>query len=86
MITAVRIAWAACALTLTLIALSLVFSALNGQHPFEQSHLLLVAACALAGGLIGAHRPGHPVGGCWPSARSASRSTRPAAGTPSTAR
>ncbi|WP_141703609.1 sensor histidine kinase [Planobispora rosea] len=62
MITAVRIARAACALTLTLIAVSLVLSVLNGHHPIEQSHLLLVAACALAGGLIGVHRPEHPVG------------------------
>ncbi|GII00966.1 sensor histidine kinase [Planobispora takensis] len=62
MITAPRVAWAACALTTLLIVLSVVLSSLNGYHPIVQSHLLLVAACALAGGLIGAHRPGHPVG------------------------
>ncbi|GIH89767.1 GAF domain-containing sensor histidine kinase [Planobispora siamensis] len=62
MITAPRVAWTACALTMLLLALALVLSSLNGYHPIVQSHLLLVAACALAGGLIGAHRPGHPVG------------------------
>ncbi|GAT65220.1 histidine kinase [Planomonospora sphaerica] len=62
MITAARIAWAACALTLALIACAAVLAGLNGYEPITQSHLLLNVACALAGGLIGAHRPGHPVG------------------------
>jgi signal transduction histidine kinase len=61
-ITAARTAWATCALTLALIACAVVLARLNGYEPITQSHLLLNLACALAGGLIGAHRPGHPVG------------------------
>ncbi|MBG0828107.1 hypothetical protein HS041_10035 [Planomonospora sp. ID67723] len=62
MITKARIAWAACALTLVLVALSTVLARFNGYPLIVQSHQLVVVACALAGGLIGAHRPEHPVG------------------------
>ncbi|MFC4058100.1 histidine kinase [Planomonospora corallina] len=62
MITAARIAWATCALSLVLIACAAILAHLNGYGLMTQSHLLLNAACALAGGLILTHRPGHPVG------------------------
>ncbi|MGW0589240.1 sensor histidine kinase [Streptosporangium sp. NPDC002607] len=59
---AARIAWSWCALTLVLTVLAVVLAVLNGTNPLNLSHLLFVAACALAGGLIGSRRPEHGVG------------------------
>ncbi|MFD2348171.1 hypothetical protein ACFSTC_00365 [Nonomuraea ferruginea] len=57
-----RVAWAWCALTLVLAATAATLAFANGAAPLPVVHLLFVAACAVAGGLIGAHRPGHMVG------------------------
>ncbi|MER5422257.1 sensor histidine kinase [Streptosporangium roseum] len=62
MTTAARIAWPCCAVTLLLVALSVVLAVLDGTDPRTLSHLLFVVASALAGGLIGSRRPEHAVG------------------------
>ncbi|MEU6795801.1 histidine kinase [Nonomuraea wenchangensis] len=50
------------ALTLTLAVVACVLAFADGTAPLSVVHLLFVAGCAVAGGLIGAHRPGHRVG------------------------
>ncbi|MGW2144133.1 GAF domain-containing sensor histidine kinase [Nonomuraea bangladeshensis] len=50
------------ALTLTLAAVACVLAFADGTAPLSVVHLLFVTGCAVAGGLIGAHRPGHRVG------------------------
>ncbi|MER7206879.1 histidine kinase [Streptosporangium sp. NPDC000239] len=58
----VRLAWACCALTSLLVVAAAVLATRNGVGPLGLGHLVFVAACALAGGLIGSRRPEHPVG------------------------
>ncbi|MBB2909754.1 signal transduction histidine kinase [Streptosporangium becharense] len=60
--TAARLAWSWCALTLALAAAAVALATADGTAPLSVVHLLFVAACALAGGLVCAHRPGHAVG------------------------
>jgi signal transduction histidine kinase len=55
-------AWAWCALTLALSAAATALAVAAGMPLTTLAHLLFVVACAVAGGLIGAHRPGHMVG------------------------
>ncbi|MFF4990918.1 sensor histidine kinase [Streptosporangium saharense] len=60
--TTARLAWSCCALTSLLVVAAAVLATRNGVGPLGLGHLVFVAACALAGGLIGSRRPEHPVG------------------------
>jgi hypothetical protein len=62
------LAWLFCALSLVLVALGLVFLALNRSHPspptyeFAFQGTVMVAACSSVGVLIASRRPAHPMG------------------------
>ncbi|WP_018657074.1 sensor histidine kinase [Actinomadura flavalba] len=60
MTTLRRSLWAAS--TLALLVAAVVLCAVRDGSAAEQSHLPLVASCAVVGGLIAVHRPGNPVG------------------------
>ena len=60
--TAAWLAWASCALTLSLVACVAVFTILQGVHRQGLTFLIGVVSCALVGGVVASRRPHNPVG------------------------
>jgi hypothetical protein len=64
----IRLAWCACALSLTLSTVGLVLLALNRSYPdapvfeFWFRSVVIVAGCSTVGVVIASRRPAHPIG------------------------
>ncbi len=63
--TAAHGAWLVCALTLLVTAGSAVLTLLNTGEVQEALFTVVIAACALVGGLITSRRPANVVGWCF---------------------
>jgi hypothetical protein len=65
---AIRLAWCACALSLTLSTVGLVLLGLNRSYPdapvfeFWFRSAVIVAGCSTVGVVIASRRPAHPIG------------------------